>query len=129
MARTEAIKQGWIPRPGRVEGISLTVTAAVAVLSLLIGLRSYALGAVVGGVTVIVNFIAIRMVVGLLVGGGQTKGFTVFVLLAKLAALALLVIAVFAFAKINIIGFMIGVLGVVLVIIGESLRGTGNGAF
>jgi hypothetical protein len=39
-----------------------------------------------------------------------------------------IVVSLFIFARINIYGFLIGVMGVVIVIIGEGLRGNKNGA-
>ncbi len=128
MERTEAVREGKIPKPGRTEVLSLAVTAVLASLSLFFGLRSLAFGVGVGGVMLVGNFLAIRMVVSIIASGGQSRAFVIFVLLVKLLALIALVAALFAFARIDILGFMIGVLGVVLVILGDSLRSTGDGA-
>jgi hypothetical protein len=99
-------------------------------INALLGSRELALGTGVGGLLVIVNFLAIRLMVGALIGGTHSKGFSVFVLIIKMAILISLVVALFIFTRINIYGFLIGMVGVVIVIIGEGLRGKGkeNGA-
>ena len=44
-----------------------------------------------------------------------------------MAVFIAIVAALFIFAKVNLYGFFIGVTGVVIVIIGESLRGSKDG--
>jgi hypothetical protein len=114
----------------RVEKHGLIVTGVLVCINALLGSRELALGTGVGGLLVIVNFLAIRLMVGALIGGTHSKGFSVFVLIIKMAILISLVVALFIFTRINIYGFLIGMVGVVIVIIGEGLRGKGkeNGA-
>lgn len=113
---------------GRVEKHGLIVTGILVAINALVGSRELALGAGVGGALAILNFLAIRLVVGALIGGAHSKGFSVFVLMIKMAVLICLVISLFLLTKINIYGFLIGMVGVVIVIIGEALRGKKNGA-
>jgi len=112
----------------RVEKHGLIVTGILVAINAILGLREIALGVGVGGLLVIVNFLAIRLVVGALIGGAHSKGFSVFVLLIKMAIFIGLVISLFTFTKINIYGFLIGMVVVVIVIIGEGLRGKKDGA-
>jgi membrane-bound ClpP family serine protease len=44
-----------------------------------------------------------------------------------MAVFIAIVVVLFIFAKVNLYGFFIGVTGVVIVIIGESLRGSKDG--
>lgn len=113
-----------ILRPTRVEMWGLLLTALLSGGSYVFGYPGAALGALVGGLVVVINYTAIRVLVAALVGGGHSKGFGIFAVLLKLAVLVLIVLAVFVFAKINIYGFLIGAFGVVLVIIAEGLAGT-----
>ncbi|MGQ0793209.1 MAG: ATP synthase subunit I [Deltaproteobacteria bacterium] len=112
---------------GRVEKAGLIVTVIIAVANLLIGSRELAYGAAVGGLMVVANFLAIKFIVASIIGNAYSKGFSIFVLLIKLLVLVGAVVFLFLFTKVNIYGFFIGVTGVVLVIIGESLKGSSNG--
>lgn len=113
---------------GRVEKSGLVVTGILALANLILGSQALAIGVAVGGLLVILNFLAIRLLVGALIGRASTKGYSIFILFVKLLALVALVVIFFVFTKLNIYGFFIGVSGVVIVIIGESLRGTKDGA-
>jgi hypothetical protein len=115
------------PTLSRIEKGGLIVTGILVALNALLGSRELALGAGVGGVLVILNFLAIQFVVNALIGGTRSWGFSIFILLVKMAALIGLVVSLFIFAKINIYGFIIGIMGVIIVIIGESLRRNRNG--
>jgi len=117
------------PTLGRVEKSGLIVTALIIIANALLGSSALAFGAAVGGLLVIANFLAIRLVVGALIGNAYSKGFSVFIVLVKMAVLVGIVVSLFIFTKINIYGFFIGVTGVVIVIIGENLRGNKNGTF
>jgi hypothetical protein len=77
---------------------------------------------------VLANFLAIQLVVNVLIGGAHSKGFSIFVLLIKMAVFIGIAISLFIFAKINIYGFLIGITGIIIVIIGEGLRGNRDGA-
>lgn len=112
----------------RVEKHGLIVTGILVAVNAVLGSSELAIGAGVGGLLVILNFLAIRLLVSALIGGAHSKGFSVFVLLIKMAILIGLVISLFILMKINIYGFLVGVVGVVIVIIGEGLRVKKNGA-
>lgn len=113
---------------GRVEKSGIFVTGILALVNLILGSRALAIGVAVGGLLVIANFLAIRLLVGAMIGKAYTKGYSIFILLVKMLVLVGLVVAFFQFTKLNIYGFFIGVSGVVIVIIGESLRGNKDGA-
>lgn len=123
MKRTEILKLGAIEKYG------LLLTAVLGGLCWALGYASLGLGVVVGGGLVVLNFFAIKLVVGVLIGRIESKRFAVFVMLLKMAAFVGLVLGIFLFTKVNIYGFLIGVLGVVLIIIAESMRGSANGSF
>jgi hypothetical protein len=112
---------------GRVEKSGLIVTAVLVIANALLGSSALAFGAAVGGLLVIANFVAIRFVVRALIGNAYSKGFSIFIVLIKMAILVGIVISLFMFTKINIYGSFIGITGVVIVIIGENLRGNKNG--
>jgi hypothetical protein len=113
---------------GRVEKSGIAVTGILVLVNLILGSHALAIGVAVGGLLVIANFLAIRLLVGALIGKAYTKGYSIFILLVKMLVLVALVVAFFLFTKLNIYGFFIGVSGVVIVIIGESLRGNKDGA-
>jgi hypothetical protein len=113
---------------GRVEKSGIVVTGILVLVNLILGSQALAVGVAVGGLLVIANFLAIRLLVGALIGKAYTKGYSIFILLVKMLVLVALVVAFFLFTKLNIYGFFIGVSGVVIVIIGESLRGNKDGA-
>jgi hypothetical protein len=113
---------------GRVEKQGLIVTAILMSINALIGSRDLSLGAGVGGGLVLLNFLTIKLIVSALIGGGYSKGFSVFAVLIKMAILIGVVVSLFMFVKLNIYGFLIGVAGVVIVIIGEGLRGSKDAA-
>jgi hypothetical protein len=113
---------------GRVEKSGIVVTGILVLVNLILGSQALAIGVAVGGLLVIANFLTIRLLVGALIGKAYTKGYSVFILLVKMLVLVALVVIFFLFTKLNIYGFFIGVSGVVIVIIGESLRGNKGGA-
>lgn len=113
---------------GRVEKSGIVVTGILVLVNLILGSQALAIGVAVGGLLVIVNFLAIRLLVGALIGKAYTKGYSVFILLVKMVVLVAMVVIFFVFTELNIYGFFIGVSGVVIVIIGESLRGDKDGA-
>jgi len=117
-----------IPSIGNVEIISLIVTAVLAVVSYLVGSRELAFGVAAGGVLFTANFVAIRFVVNALVSNTSSTGFGIFAFIIKMAIFIGIVVSLFIFTDINIYGFFIGVTGVVIVIIGESLRRSTNGS-
>ncbi|HSC34434.1 MAG TPA: ATP synthase subunit I [Thermodesulfobacteriota bacterium] len=116
-----------IPSIGRVERSGLAVTAILMVVCYFIGSSELAVGAAAGGILFTANFTAIRFLVHALVGKSHTKGFGIFAFVIKMAVFIAIVVALFLFAKVNLYGFFIGVTGVVIVIIGESLRGSKDG--
>ncbi len=113
---------------GRVEKQGLIVTAILMSINAFLGSRDLAFGAGVGGGLVLLNFLAIKLIVNVIIGGAYSKSFSVFVFLIKMFALLGIVVALFIFARIKIYGFLIGMMGVIIVIIGEGLRGNKNGA-
>jgi len=117
-----------IPSIGNVEIISLIVTAVLAVVSYLVGSRELAFGVAAGGVLFTANFVAIRFVVNALVSNTSSTGFGIFAFIIKMAIFIGIVVSLFIFTDINIYEFFIGVTGVVIVIIGESLRRSTNGS-
>ncbi|HEX3035674.1 MAG TPA: ATP synthase subunit I [Thermodesulfobacteriota bacterium] len=123
-----AMKLTRTPTLSRIEKEGLIVTAILVAANALLGSRELAVGVGIGGALVLLNFVAINLVVNVLVGNAGSTGFNIFVLIIKLATLIGIVAALFIFAKINIYGFLIGMMGVVIVIVGESLRGNRDGA-
>ena len=107
----------------RVEKSSLIVTLIIISINALLGYRDIALGVATGGLLFTANVVAIRFIVNLLIGQKQTKAFSIFAIVLKMILLVALAVGLFVFKKINIYGFFIGVTGVVIVLIGESLRG------
>lgn len=107
----------------RVEKSSLIVTLIIISINGLLGYRDIALGVATGGLLFTANVVAIRFIVNLLIGQKQTKAFSIFAIVLKMILLVALAVGLFIFTKINIYGFFIGVTGVVIVLIGESLRG------
>jgi ATP synthase I chain len=116
-----------LPSIGRVERTGLAVTGVLMVVSYFLGSRELAVGVAAGGILFTANFVAIRFLVHALVGKSHTKGFGIFAFVVKMAVFIAIVAALFIFAKVNLYGFFIGVTGVVIVIIGESLRGSKDG--
>jgi hypothetical protein len=117
-----------IPSVGKVEIISLIVTTILTVASYLVGSRELAFGVAAGGVLFTANFVAIRFVVNALVSNTSSTGFGIFAFIVKMAIFIGIVASLFIFTDMNIYGFFIGVTGVVIVIIGESLRRSTNGS-
>lgn len=107
----------------RIEKSALIVTLIIISINALLGYRDMALGVATGGLLFTANVVAIRFIVNLLLGQKQTKAFSVFAIILKMILLVALAVGLFVFTKINIYGFFIGVSGVVIVLIGESLRG------
>jgi hypothetical protein len=112
---------------GRIEKTGLVVTGIIALVNVLLGSPEIALGVVAGGILATVNFFTIKLVVRAIVSNLYSKGFSIFVITVKLAILIAIVISLFTFTRLNIYGFLIGIMGVLIVIIGESLRGAKNG--
>ncbi len=117
-----------IPSVGNVEIISLIVTAILAVVCYLVGSRELAFGVAAGGVLFTANFVAIRFIVNALVSNTSSTGFGIFAFILKMLIFVGIVASLFIFTDVNIYGFFIGVTGVVIVIIGESLRRSTNGS-
>ncbi len=117
-----------IPSVGNIEIISLIVTAILAVVCYLVGSRELAFGVAAGGVLFTANFVAIRFVVNALVSNTSSTGFGIFAFIIKMLIFVGIVASLFIFTDVNIYGFFIGVTGVVIVIIGESLRRSTNGS-
>lgn len=120
---TALMNQNSIFELNKLEKSALVVTLIIISINALLGYRDMALGAAAGGFLFTANVIAIRFIVNLLLGQKQTKAFSIFAIILKMALLIALVIGLFIFTKINIYGFFVGVSGVVIVLIGESLRG------
>jgi hypothetical protein len=122
-----AMKLARTPTLSRIEKQGLIVTVILVAVNTLLGSLELALGAGIGGALVLLNFLAINLVVNVLIGNSHSTGFSIFVLVIKMATLIGIVVALFIFARVNIYGFLIGVMGVIIVIIGEGLRGNRNG--
>lgn len=113
---------------GRVEKSGLIVTSIFAIFNAIIGSSELAFGTAAGGLLFTANFLAIRLVVEILVKNSYPKGFSIFAFLLKMILLIGIVFVLFLFTNINLYGFFIGVTGVVIVIIGEGLKGSKNGS-
>ena len=116
-----------LPQIGTVEKVGLIVTLVLTAVCYAIGSSGLALGALAGGVLFTANFMAIRFLVTSMVMGSYPKAFSIFIFIIKMLVFIGIVVSIFLFAEVNIYGFFIGVTGVVLVIIGESLRGGKDG--
>lgn len=117
-----------LPQIGRVEKGGLIVTVLLTAASFFLGSKELAFGVLAGGVLFTANFMAIRFLVNALVSNAYPKGFGIFVFIVKMLVFVGIVITIFLLAKVNIYGFFIGVTGVIIVIIGEGLRGSKDGA-
>lgn len=124
---TKAMGLTKTPTIGRVEKGGLVATGILIAVNALIGSRDIAVGAAVGGILVITSFFATKLVVGALIRNAYPKGLTLLVLLIKMAIPVAIAVSLFVFTRINIYGFLIGVTGVVIVILGETLRGKKHG--
>lgn len=113
---------------GGVEKVGIVVTAILVAINGLLGFKAVALGVALGGLLVIANFLVIKLLVNALIGGAYTKVFGIFIVLVKTFVLIAFVASLFLFTKVNIYGFLIGVSGVIIVIIGEGLRGNKDGS-
>jgi hypothetical protein len=113
---------------GRVEKSGLIVTTILVIVNAVIGSSELAFGTAAGGLLFTANFLAIRLVVEILVRNSYPKGFSIFAFLLKMIILIGIVAVLFSFTDINLYGFFIGVTGVVIVIIGEGLKGSQNGS-
>jgi hypothetical protein len=116
-----------LPAVGTVEKAGLIVTALLAGINYLIGSKELAVGTAAGGLLFTANFMAIRFLVNAIIGKAHTKGFGIFAFVLKMVVFLGLVAAMFVFAKFDLFGFFIGVTGVVIVIIGVSLKGSKDG--
>lgn len=116
-----------LPQIGTVEKAGLIVTLALTAVCYVIGSSALALGAVAGGVLFTANFMAIRFLVTSMVTNSYPKAFSIFIFIIKMLVFIGIVVSIFLLGDVNIYGFFIGVTGVVLVIIGESLRGGKDG--
>jgi len=113
---------------GRVEKSGLIVTSILVIVNAVIGSSELAFGTAAGGLLFTANFLAIRLVVEIIVKNSYPKGFSIFAFLLKMTILIGIVFVLFLFTNINLYGFFIGVTGVVIVIIGEGLKGSKNGS-
>lgn len=120
---TEVMSDSRLLEFSKIEKSSFIVTLLIVAINSILGYGDVALGVAAGGFLFIANIIAIRFIVSLLINQTQTKGFSIFAIVIKLLSLIGIVVALFIFTKINIYGFFIGLSGVVIVLIGESLRG------
>lgn len=117
-----------LPQIGRVEKSGLIVTLLLTAASYVLGSQELAFGVLAGGVLFTANFMAIRFLVNVLIANTYPKAFGIFAFVMKMLVFVGIVISIFLLVKVNIYGFFIGVSGVVLVIIGESLRGGKDGS-
>lgn len=115
-------------KPGRVEKSGIVVTGILTLVNIFLGSKELAYGVAMGGILVVANFLGIRLLVGALLGGAYSQGFSMSAIFIKMAFLIALAVVLFTFTNVNIYGFLIGVTGVVLVIIGEGLRGRKDGS-
>ncbi|MCH8013212.1 MAG: ATP synthase subunit I [Candidatus Dadabacteria bacterium] len=116
-----------IPSIGRVEKGGLLVTAILVAVTYLLGYQELAFGIAAGGILFTANFVAIRFIVNALVANSHPMGFGIFAVIIKMLIFMAIVVSIFMFAEINIYGFFIGVSAIVIIIVGESLRGGKDG--
>ncbi len=116
-----------IPSIGRVEKGGLLVTAILVAVTYLLGYQELAFGIAAGGILFTANFVAIRFIVNVLVANSRPMGFGIFAVIIKMLIFIAIVVSIFMFAEINIYGFLIGVSAIVIIIVGESLRGDKDG--
>ena len=116
-----------LPQIGTVEKAGLAVTVVLTAVCYIFGSKELAFGVIAGGVLFTANFMAIRFLVTSMVTSAYPKAFSIFVFIIKMLVFIGIVVSIFLLAEVNIYGFFIGVTGVVLVIIGESLRGGKDG--
>ncbi len=118
-----------IPAFGNVEKYSLVVIGLLVVVNYLLGYSEMAMGVAAGGLLFVANFIAIRFIVNALVANSYPTGFGIFAFILKMVVFIGIIAGLFLFSKLNIYGFFIGVSAVVIVIIGEGLKGNKDGTF
>ncbi len=111
-----------------VEKQGIIVTLVLVLVNLLFGSHELALGAGLGGVIMLANFLALRWLVSsLLINKSNSKASGIFTVILKMVAFIGAVVILFFFLKISIYGFLIGVTAIWIVIIGESLRSLKDG--
>ncbi|MEE9214092.1 MAG: ATP synthase subunit I [Thermodesulfobacteriota bacterium] len=113
---------------GVIEKLGLIVTAIIVIANILLGYNNLALGAGLGGVLFILDFIAIKFLVNTIFKRAPSTVFIILAFFIKLLIFVLIVASLIIFAKINIYGFFIGVTGILIVIIGQGLRGNLDGS-
>lgn len=116
-----------LPQIGTVEKVGLIVTLILTAVCYVLGSSALALGALAGGVLFTANFMAIRFLVTAMLTNAYPKAFSIFIFIIKMLVFIGIVVSIFLLANVSIYGFFIGVSGVVLVIIGASLKGGSDG--
>lgn len=117
-----------LPQIGTVEKAGLIVTLALTAVCYILASKALAYGVLAGGVLFTANFMAIKFLCTAMLSNAYPKSFSIFIFVVKMLVFIGIVVTIFLLADVNIYGFFIGVTGVVLVIIGESLRGGKDGS-
>ena len=114
---------------GGTEIAALIVIAIIFTGNYLINQKEIAIGAAVGGLLFLIDFIVIKFIVNSILTKRFSTQFAVILFTLKLLVLLGILLALLIFAKLNIYGFIIALTGIVIVIIGRGLRGNNNGTF
>ena len=115
-----------------IGGTEIAAFVVIAILftgNYLIGQKEVAVGAAVGGLLFLIDFIVIKYIVNSILTKRISTHFAVILFTLKLLVLLGILLTLLIFAKLNIYGFIIALTGIVIVIIGRGLRGNNNGTF
>ena len=121
-----------IPKFKIIGGTEIAALVVIAILftgNYLIGQKEVAVGAAVGGLLFLIDFIVIKYIVNSILTKRISTQFAVILFTLKLLVLLGILLTLLIFAKLNIYGFIIALTGIVIVIIGRGLRGNNNGTF
>ena len=114
---------------GGVEKASIVVVILIVIVNLILNQREIAIGAGVGGLLFILDFIAIKFLVNYIITKRYSYHFVIFLLIVKLIILLGILLILLLFAKLKIYGFIIALTAIVFVIVGSGLKGNKHGTF
>lgn len=114
---------------GGTEIAALIVIALLFTGNYLINQKEIAIGAAIGGLLFLIDFMVIKFIVNSILTKRISTQFAIFLFTVKLLVLLGILLALLIFAKLNIYGFIIALTGIVIVIIGRGLKGNNNGTF
>ena len=114
---------------GGIEKTSIVVVVLIVAVNMVINQREVAIGAGVGGLLFILDFIAIKFLVNSIITKRYPYQFVIFLFIVKLIILLGILLILLVFAKLKIYGFIIALTAIVFVIIGSGLKGNKHGTF